>query len=58
MLPKNKLRQRRLERLKVYPGEQHPYEQNIFKRYDLGPLKKKLESLPTPQSSNSTVSAT
>jgi len=26
MLPKNKLRERRLERLKIFPGESHPYE--------------------------------
>lgn len=25
MLPKNKLRERRLERLKIFPGETHPY---------------------------------
>ncbi|KAL4403041.1 54S ribosomal protein L23, mitochondrial [Malassezia pachydermatis] len=34
MLPKNKLRERRLERLKIFPGEAHPYEANIVKRYD------------------------
>lgn len=33
MLPKNKLRDRRLERLKIYPNEVHPYEANIVKRY-------------------------
>ncbi|KAN0062283.1 54S ribosomal protein L23, mitochondrial [Thecaphora frezii] len=36
MLPKNKLRDRRLERLKVFPGDENPYAQNITKRYDLG----------------------
>lgn len=35
MLPKNKLRAKRLARLKVFQGEVHPYEQNIIKRYDL-----------------------
>ena len=25
MLPKNKLRERRLERLKIFPDESHPY---------------------------------
>ncbi|PWN51420.1 putative MRPL23-mitochondrial ribosomal protein, large subunit [Violaceomyces palustris] len=35
MLPKNKHRDRRLERLKIFPGEKHPYAQNITKRYDL-----------------------
>jgi len=33
MLPKNKLRDRRLERLKIYPNDVHPYEANIIKRY-------------------------
>ena len=33
MLPKNKLRDRRLERLKIYPNDAHPYEANIIKRY-------------------------
>merc|ERR1711939_805633 len=37
MLPKNKLRERRLERLRVFPDDVHPYEQNILKRYDLEP---------------------
>ncbi|PWN95810.1 60S ribosomal protein L23 [Tilletiopsis washingtonensis] len=36
MLPKNKLRDRRLERLKIFPDEAHPYAANIVKRYDLG----------------------
>lgn len=26
MLPKNKLRDRRLERLKIFPDDAHPYE--------------------------------
>lgn len=34
MLPKNILRDRRLERLKIYVGEEHPFKQNITKRYD------------------------
>ena len=29
MLPKNKLRKVRLERLKVFDGSEHPYKQNI-----------------------------
>lgn len=29
MLPKNKLRKTRLERLKVFDGSEHPYKQNI-----------------------------
>lgn len=33
MLPKNTLRDRRLERLKVFEGEEHPYKQNVLVRY-------------------------
>lgn len=29
MLPKNKLRQQRMRRLKIFPGEKHPYEKQI-----------------------------
>ncbi|WFD47922.1 54S ribosomal protein L23, mitochondrial [Malassezia furfur] len=35
MLPKNKLRERRLERLKIFSDSTHPYEENFVKRYDL-----------------------
>ncbi|WFD38771.1 54S ribosomal protein L23, mitochondrial [Malassezia japonica] len=35
MLPKNKLRERRLERLKIFSDSTHPYEENIVKRYDV-----------------------
>lgn len=31
MLPKNRLRQKRLARLKAFEGEAHPYEQNIVR---------------------------
>lgn len=34
MLPKNTLRDRRLERLKVFEGEEHPYAQNVIRRYE------------------------
>lgn len=34
MLPKNRLREPRLARLFVFEGEDHPYTQNIVKRYD------------------------
>ncbi|CAG8450388.1 9275_t:CDS:2 [Diversispora eburnea] len=34
MLPKNRLRDVRLERLKIFPDENHPYEANIIKNYD------------------------
>ncbi|WFD32279.1 54S ribosomal protein L23, mitochondrial [Malassezia sp. CBS 17886] len=36
MLPKNRLRDRRLERLKIFPDAVHPYEANIVKRYGAG----------------------
>lgn len=31
MLPKNRLRDKRLERLKVFEGESHPYNRNIVR---------------------------
>lgn len=31
MLPKNRLRDKRLDRLKVFEGTAHPYKQNIVK---------------------------
>lgn len=31
MLPKNRLRQKRLARLKAFEGEVHPYEQNLIR---------------------------
>lgn len=38
MLPKNRLRDKRLARLKVFEGEEHPYKRNVVKidgrRYD------------------------
>ncbi|KAJ2156361.1 54S ribosomal protein L23, mitochondrial [Coemansia sp. RSA 552] len=34
MLPKNRLRKVRLGRLLVYPDGEHPYTDNIIKRYD------------------------
>jgi hypothetical protein len=40
MLPKNGLRQKRLARLKVFQGTEHPYGPNIVKRYDLDPSGK------------------
>lgn len=44
MLPKNKLRDRRLARLKVFPESEHPYAQNVLTRYDLEPFRKARES--------------
>ncbi|GAB5590827.1 54S ribosomal protein L23 [Umbelopsis nana] len=34
MLPKNRLREKRLERLHIFDGPDHPYADNIIKRYD------------------------
>ncbi|KAI8325263.1 50S ribosomal protein L13 [Martensiomyces pterosporus] len=34
MLPKNRLRKVRLERLLVFPEAEHPYVENIIKRHD------------------------
>lgn len=31
MLPKNRLRAKRLERLYIYPDAEHPYEQNLLR---------------------------
>lgn len=36
MLPKNRLRDKRLARLKVFEGGAHPYKQNLIKLHDLG----------------------
>jgi large subunit ribosomal protein L13 len=47
MLPKNKLRDRRLERLKIFIGDENPYAQNISRRYDVA---------SAPQVSSSTTS--
>ncbi|CAO3693272.1 unnamed protein product [Rhizopus microsporus] len=33
MLPKNRLRQVRLERLKIFEGSEHPYAANIIKQH-------------------------
>ncbi|KAG2181370.1 hypothetical protein INT43_008953 [Umbelopsis isabellina] len=37
MLPKNRLREPRMERLHIFEGADHPYADNIIKRYDEGP---------------------
>ncbi|KAI9290962.1 50S ribosomal protein L13 [Neoconidiobolus thromboides FSU 785] len=34
MLPKNRLRDYRIGRLLIFPDEDHPYKDNIIKRYD------------------------
>ena len=44
MLPKNKLRERRLERLRIFPNEDMGiFQHNIVKRWEDGTLT------PTPQ---------
>lgn len=46
MIPKNKLRLARLDRLKVFDGDEHPYKQNLIAFADEVPdLKKKLAQL-------------
>ncbi|SOV08324.1 probable MRPL23 - mitochondrial ribosomal protein, large subunit [Ustilago sp. UG-2017a] len=50
MLPKNTLRDRRLERLKIFDGEEHPYAQNVIKRYDAPAAGTKIDaSQPAPK---------
>ncbi|KAF9941923.1 54S ribosomal protein L23, mitochondrial [Modicella reniformis] len=44
MLPKNRLREPRLARLFVFEGEDHPYKQNIIKRYDALGKETRLDS--------------
>ena len=40
MLPKNKLRQRRLDRLRIFPGEDMgPFKNNIVRRFEDGTLR-------------------
>jgi len=34
MLPKNRLRDDRMHRLKCFEGEAHPYKENIARRHD------------------------
>lgn len=46
MIPKNKLRLARLDRLKVYDGDDHPYKQNLIAFADEVPdMKRKLAKL-------------
>ncbi|OBZ83866.1 54S ribosomal protein L23, mitochondrial [Choanephora cucurbitarum] len=35
MLPKNRLRQVRLDRLKIFEGSEHPYKSNIIKQHGI-----------------------
>lgn len=39
MLPKNRLRKLRIERLKIFPDEQTPYQLNIAKSYEMHPQR-------------------
>lgn len=46
MLPKNRLREKRLARLRVFEGSEHPYKQNLIAFHDEQPLvAQKLEIL-------------
>lgn len=49
MLPKNRLRDVRLDRLHIFEGAEHPYEANIIKRHGLDTPA----SSSTPSSSSS-----
>ena len=60
MLPKNRLRDKRLARLKVFEGTEHPYKQNIVrfsgKPYQPGQVMEAIEaqqaeSISSPPSS-------
>lgn len=55
MLPKNKLRERRLQRLRIFDdGDMGVFEQNILKRWEDGTLvQSKLTQPPTKISSSS-----
>lgn len=53
MLPKNKLRKPRLERLKVFDGADHPYKQNITAFvYDQPYVQSKLKQLKASEEVN------
>ncbi|ODQ78284.1 hypothetical protein BABINDRAFT_162936 [Babjeviella inositovora NRRL Y-12698] len=46
MLPKNRLRDKRLARLRVFEGSDHPYKQNLIAFHDEQPLvREKLQKL-------------
>lgn len=49
MLPKNKLRDRRLERLLIFPDEKHPYEQKCVKAFHLHRAQNSFVSVPHSQ---------
>ncbi|KAA1081190.1 54S ribosomal protein L23, mitochondrial [Puccinia graminis f. sp. tritici] len=54
MLPKNKLRDRRLERLHIFPDEEHPYHGNLYKDYTRIPVTQdQTEPQPPTQPSHS-----
>lgn len=47
MLPKNKLRERRLERLRIFPGEDMGiFQHNIVKRWEDGTLTPTQQKVP------------
>ena len=50
MLPKNKLRERRLARLRIFEGEHNPFEGNVMKRWEDGQTPGATEYLKIPLS--------
>ncbi|EJU06675.1 ribosomal protein L13, partial [Dacryopinax primogenitus] len=61
MLPKNKLRDKRMRRLVVYPGEKNPSLRNITKRWDDGQMPGDslswTKSLPFPEEAKAALEA-
>jgi len=51
MLPKNRLRAKRLERLFIFPDAEHPYEANLLKDHaaDFGKTWKKEKRDKVPE---------
>lgn len=52
MLPKNRLREERMSRLKTFEGQDHPYKQNILK------IRYQTPSAPPPPSALTTTATT
>ncbi|KAG0145794.1 hypothetical protein CROQUDRAFT_45258, partial [Cronartium quercuum f. sp. fusiforme G11] len=53
MLPKNKLRDRRLDRLHIFPDHTHPYQANLFKDYTKPPFSTTTSSSSATSTSSS-----
>lgn len=52
MLPKNRLRKFRIERLKTFEGSNNPYAQNVFASYDMAPEIKKVREQKQAQATD------